>query len=305
MAFPLHSPRVRGWLRSLYQTPSLIFLVILLSTLPLFGSPLKAVASLSVQDDRYVEIIMAPLLCAFLLYTERDKIFPIARFSPGLGFPLLLLAILSYLIVHHLVRGDERSSLPPITCAVVLVWMASFILCYGTRSFKTALFPLCCLFLMIPVSPTLLERITRGLQQGSADVSYALFRLAGVPVFRQGMKFSLAGLDVEVAPECSGIRSCLVFVMAGILASRVYLRSGWRRWTLTLMTIPIAIFKNAVRIVVISCLSAYVSRAFLFGTLHHRSGLVFIFIAIGLFLPILSALQKSERRPLDPGPLMD
>jgi exosortase/archaeosortase family protein len=51
---------------------------------------------------------------------------------------------------------------------------------------------------------------------------------------------------------------CVVFVIVAIVASRVCLRSVWTQWALIVSTIPIAIFKNAVRIVVISTLSAYV-----------------------------------------------
>jgi exosortase len=277
-------------------------LAILLSTLALFWSSLAAVVSLSVRDDRYFQIVVGPILCLFLIYRERARIFSEARFSPRLGIPLLLLAVLLGLVLSLQPRGaDDNRSLVPVVFAVVLVWMSAFILCYGTRSFRAALFPLCCLLMMIPVPPALMDRITVGLQHGSADVSYALLRLAGIPVFRQGMTFSLPGLDVQVAPECSGIRSCMVFMIMGILAGRVYLRSGWRRWALIVMTIPIAIFKNAVRIVVISSLSAYVNRAILSGPLHHSGGPVFALVGIALFAPLLVALQRSEIRSMGPG----
>jgi exosortase len=236
------------------------------------------------------------------MYWDRATIFPKARFSPGLGIPPLLLALLlGLLLSRRPVSGGESRNLPAVIFAVILVWMAAFVLCYGTQSFRAALFPLCCLLLMIPIPAAFMDGLTVGLQHGSADVSYALLRLAGIPVFRQGMTFSLPGLDVQVAPECSGIRSCLVFMVMAILASRIYLRSGWRRLALIIMTIPIAIFKNAVRIVVISSLSAYVNRAILSGPLHHSGGPVFALIGIALFVPLLFALHKSEIRSMGPG----
>jgi len=281
---------------------NLLIYAILLFSLALFWSPLAAVANLSVQDDRYFQVVVGPILCLFLLYRERTSIFPEARFSPRLGVPLLLLAtLLGLALLRQQPGSDESRKLFLVIFAVILVWMAAFVLCYGTRSFKAALFPLCCLFLTVPVPPALMNSIILALQHGSADVSYALLRLAGIPVFRQGMTFSLPGLDIEVAPECSGIRSCLALMIVGILASRVYLRSGWRRWALIVMTFPIAIFKNAVRIVVISSLSAYVNRAILSGPLHHSGGPVFALVGIALFAPLLFALQKSEIRSMGPG----
>jgi len=283
------------------RRPDLLIFAILLSTLALFWSPLAAVASLSVQDDRNIEIVLGPVLCLFLLYRERAKIFSIARFSPGFGIPPLLLAVLlSLVLLRYPASGDRSRSLPAAILAVILVWTAAFVLCYGTRSFMAALFPFCCLFLMVPVPTAWMDGISVALEHGSADVSYALLRLIGIPVFRQGMRFSLPGLDVEVAPECSGIRACLVFVMMAILMSRVYLRSNSRRWALVLMTIPIAIFKNAVRIVILSSLSVYVNRAILDSPLHHRGGPVFALIGVAIFVPLLYALQKSEIRSTGP-----
>ena len=92
------------------------------------------------------------------------------------------------------------------------------------------------------------------------------------------------------------MRSCLVFVLVAILASRVCLRSAWAQWALIASMIPIAIFKNAVRIVVISTLSAYVDTGYLHGQLHHEGGVVFSLVGIALFVPLLFALQWLENR---------
>jgi exosortase len=192
-------------------------------------------------------------------------------------------------------RG-EGARQPLVIFAIVLVWMASFILCYGIQSFRIALVPLCCLLLMIPASAAWMDQVTIGLQHASAATSFAMLRLAGIPVFKQGMIFLLRGITVEVAPECSGIRSCLVFVLVAIVASRVCLRSVWTQWMLIAFMIPIAIFKNAVRIVVISLLSAYVDTGYLHGRLHHEGGVVFSLVGIALFVPLLFVLQWLESR---------
>jgi hypothetical protein len=71
--------------------------------------------------------------------------------------------------------------------------------------------------------------------------------------------------------------------------------------------IPIAIFKNAARIATISLLGIYVDRGFLYGSLHHQGGLLVALIALGMYVPLLFTLQKSEvqsrrRQPgSDPG----
>ena len=60
------------------------------------------------------------------------------------------------------------------------------------------------------------------------------------------------------------------------------------------LTIPISIFKNAVRIATISWLGVYVSKGFFYGNLHRRGGLPFSLFALALLAPVLLGLQRSE-----------
>jgi exosortase len=90
-------------------------------------------------------------------------------------------------------------------------------------------------------------------------MSYEMLRLAGIPVYAQGMKLFLPNLTLEVAPECSGIRSLIALTLAALVAGRLFLRYGSTRLALALSTIPIAILKNALRISVNAWLGAYVN----------------------------------------------
>jgi exosortase len=159
------------------------------------------------------------------------------------------------------------------------------------------MFPFLFLLLIVPIPAVLLDKIVFALQKGSAEMVDVLFRVAGTPVFRQGLRFSLPGIDIEIARECSGIRSSSALLIVGMLAGQVFLRASWRKVCLSLCTVPIVIFKNALRIVTLSWLGVYVNRGFLSGRLHHSGGLFFALLALGIILPILFVLQKSEGRP--------
>jgi exosortase len=271
-----------------------------LITLLAFWPSLKAALSLALHDDRYLQIMLAPLMCAFLIFRERSAIFSRARYSPRYGIPLLSLTILVAVVFVYGNPGPG-TGVPRAVLAVLSVWLAAFVLCYGVGSLRAALYPFCCLLLTIPFPPTWMDRISAGLQNGSADVSYAILRLSGIPIFRHELVFSLPGLDFEVGPECSGIRSSLALMMVALIAGYVYLRSAWARSALMLLTVPIALFKNAVRIVVISILGAYVDRIFINGPLHHRyGGLVFSTLGTVLFVMVLAGLQGLERRLSSP-----
>ncbi len=263
----------------------------------MFGPTLKATISLGFRDDRYLQIAAAPLVCSLLIFLQRTEIFSRARYSPRIGIPLLSLAVLIGILAVYRDPGSESTGLLPGMIGMTLVWLAAFILCCGMDSFRAALYPLCCILLMIPLPASWMDQVAGALQHGSATLSCEILRLFGVPVWRHGMLLSLPHLDVEVAPECSGIHSSLALMIIAVVAGYVCLRSGLARVLLVLLTIPIALFKNAVRIVVISILGAYVDRAFVDGPFHHRySGLLFSVVGVALFVALLAGLQKIENR---------
>ena len=261
-----------------------------LTVVLLFWPSIQTAMALAVRDDRYLHVLLAPLACAFLMFWNRSAIFAEARYSPNAGIPLLLCATV-------LALACAGASLALSVSAAVLVCFAGFVLCYGVRSFRAGLYPLCCLLLTIPPPALWMERVAAWLQRGSADVAYFIFRLTPFPVLRHGIDFSLAGLNFEIGPECSGIHSTLALMMVAIGAAYVYLRTGWARTVLLLLIVPIVLVKNALRIVVISTLGAYVNRVFVDGAFHHRfGGLVFSAVGVVLLFAVLLGLQKVERR---------
>ncbi|HTR39646.1 MAG TPA: exosortase/archaeosortase family protein [Bryobacteraceae bacterium] len=276
-------------------TRHLCGVVLFLAVLVLCWPTVKTVANLGLQDDRYVQIAAAPFLVAFLAYWERSRIFRDVAWNPRLGIASLVFVFAAYFaFLRSSSYRPDSLRLPCAVCAVILACMASFILCYGLRSFRAAWFPLCCLVLLIPVPAPIMDRFTVALEHASAATSYQMLRLVGIPVLAQGMKLALPGLEIEVAPECSGIHSCLALALVGLLASRVCLRSGWNRLALVVSTIPIAIFKNAIRISVLASLGAYVNRDVLLSPLHRKGGLVFTPLAVILLVVLLVLLQKRE-----------
>ena len=272
---------------------SAICLLALLVQLP----TARAVVNLSLNDQRYSHLIFAPLFCMLLIYWRREEIFSEARYSPRIGMMLLGPSLLAGILISALWSGSsDPAKLIPGVSVMILGWAGAFVFCYGTRSLRAAIYPLACLLLAVPIPSEWMDRIISLFQRGSAAVTYSMFETFGVSVFREEMNFSIPGLNFNIAPECSGIHSGTVFLIIGILCAHLFLRKGWFRMLLILATIPIAIFKNAVRIVVITLLASYVNRAFIDGPFHHKySGLIFAPLDFVLFVPILFALYKLER----------
>ncbi len=176
----------------------------------------------------------------------------------------------------------------------MLVLTGEFVLCFGRQACRAAIFPLFLLFFIVPIPPDIMDKAVLALQKGSAEISYILFKLVGIPVFRDGFRFSLPGVDIEVAAECSGIRSSLSLFLSSLMVGYLTLESRWSRAAFSLLTIPVVIFKNAVRIVTISWLGVYVDPGFFHGNLHKYGGLPFSLPAIVTLFFVLIALRKAE-----------
>jgi len=116
-----------------------------------------------------------------------------------------------------------------------------------------------------------------------------------VPVVRTGLVFALPGITIEVAQECSGIRSSMALIITSLFAGHVLLRSVWRKAILMVATLPLLFIKNGIRIVTLSLLTVYVDPSFLAGRLHRQGGIVFLLLTIAMLLPVLWWLRKSER----------
>jgi exosortase len=260
-----------------------------------FGLSLGNLVGLAATDDRYSHVLLIPVMSVAVVYLQRGRIFASPRYCPSQCAPLLVLGIaFYYLAQNQFPTLNSNDHLSVVVLAMVLVWIAGFVLCYGAQSSRAALFPLSFLLLMIPIPTVVLDNTVLALQKGSAIATYALFKLFHVPVLWQNFNFVLPGVEIQIAKECSGIRSSLSLFIASILAGYVFLQSTWRRVVFSLFTIPVVIFKNAVRIVALSCLGVYVDPGFLHGKLHRYGGLPFSLVSLAILVPLLFALQKGH-----------
>jgi exosortase len=270
----------------------------------LFWQPLVGLADLSLHDENSSHILLIPVISAFLIYLQRKRIFQAPRHCVALGVPALLTAVvLRYALSAALSYWNTTDRLSVLAASIVLGWIAIFIICYGIVSFKSAIFPLLYLALMIPFPVVVMGRLVSVLQKGSADSCYALFHLLGIPVLRHGFRFSLPGFDIEVAQQCSGIHSALALFVTGLLASHVLLQGTYKKVCFALCIFPIAILKNAIRIVTLTWLAMHVNPAIFEGPLHRRGGLPFSLVALALMAILLWLLRRPlflQRKNLNP-----
>lgn len=275
------------------------FVGLVTSSVLVFWKALHWLMVFSLNQESSSHILLIPLVSVYLLYSERLRIFQLVRPSSFAGGAVVLAAIVMYLFsVSRLSATAPDEFLPGAILAIVLLWLGGFLLCYGGEAWRRASFSLLFLLLMVPPPPVVLQYSIHLLQEGSTEIAYLLFKAAGIPVLRQGFILAVPGVTIEVAKECSGIRSSVALLITCLLAAHLFLRTKWRMLILVLFAFPLAIVKNGLRITTLTLLSIYVDPSFLTGSLHHKGGFVFFCLALAILAPLLMFLQKSEVKTL-------
>jgi len=262
-----------------------------------FARPLMQFVRLSLSNDDISYAILIPLISASILFIERRKVFFELSIDKALGGCILIFGVLTA-VASRLMGGvsDVDLQLSGYILSLASVWLAGFALFFGRAAFKAAHFSLGFLFLMVPPPSILLDRVVYLLQAGSTWITAALFDLFHVPALREGFVFHLARVDIEVAKECSGIRSSMALLILALLATHFTLKSFWKKALFLACGLFMMILKNGIRIATLTLLAMNIDPGFLYGRLHHRGGVVFFLIGLVLLLPVLLFLQRSETK---------
>jgi exosortase len=281
-----------------HLSPGLSFSILAAISLAIWWRALAASFALALRDDQYTHMLLILPVSVALIFMDWKTPEPSTALSLSIGSGLLAAAVVAIVIARLGVvplHSDEQLSMNML--ALVVWWMGVFILCFGTRTFQRALFPLCFLFWMVPLPQFLLNPIVRLLQDGSAASARLLFAAVGVPVAQDGTRLTIPGLTIEVARECSSIRSSLMLVVTTMVLTQMLLRSAWRKALVSALAIPLSVAKNGLRIFVLAILATHVDRSFLTGRLHHQGGIIYFLIAVAaIFLFIWIARRGEGKR---------
>lgn len=288
---PASNP-VTAWL----TRRNVCFAALVLTASMIFFRPLLLVLGSSVSVDQYSQILVIAPLSVVLIYLERNAIFAhmAYRWVGAAGFA-------GCVIAYFFVRGFPNDLTPSLSVTLSILLfsgccVAAFLCAYGFPAFRRALFPLLFLFLMTPLPDGARDRLITFLQHGSAIGTDWFFTAANVPFSRDGVIIVLPSVTIEIAQECSGIRSSLILVIAGLVLGHLFLQRTRSNVILLIMLIPLTIAKNAFRIFTLSILGMYVNPSFLSGRLHHQGGIVFFAVSFVALWGMVWVLQKLETK---------
>jgi exosortase len=273
-----------------------LFLFLIVTPVVFWHRSLASDLQLALTGEAYTYILLILPLSLTLIYVENRKsrhpLEPNWKIGSIVIVAAVLLRVISGWGAFHLSTSINFSLS---IGALVVFWIGSVIACFGLNIFREHLFPLCFLVLIVPLPDHALTWVTEFLQQQSAWATTILFRATGVPVARDGIMLSIPGLDIEVAQECSSIRSSTILIVITLVLAHLFLHTWSRKTLLVMAAIPLSVAKNAVRIFTITELGTRVNQSFLDGRLHHSGGIVFLALALFAVFGLLWILRKGEK----------
>lgn len=265
----------------------------------LFGLPMIALMRHAAGTEIHSHILLIPFISAYLLRIKSHELPKVYQPSPGWSLVPLAGGAAAYAASWNLGNTatlSRNDSLALMALSFVLLLVGGGFLFAGRRWMTVAAFPASLLAFLIPLPDGVLDALETASKLASAEVADVFFTATRTPVLRDGVLFQLPGIVIEVAQECSGIRSSYVLLITSLLASHLFLKTSWRRVVLVALVIPMGIVRNGFRILVIGLLCVRYGPQIIDSPIHHKGGPVFFALSlIPLFL-LLWWLRRGERR---------
>ena len=277
------------------------FAIVLLAA---FGRPLLVLINSAAGSQLDSYILLVPFVSAYLLYIRRDQLpkkyvvdLPLGIVSLAGGLGVL---VFTYWLDFAGRAPAENDRLALLTLSFLCCLAAGGFFFFGRAWMRAAAFPLAYLIFMVPMPDAMRDALETASKSAAAEVANLLFHLSGTPFLRAGAIFQLPNITIEVAQECSGIRSSWVLFMTSILAANLFLKTRWRRFALVAFVIPLGILRNGFRILVIGLLCVNVGPQMIHSLIHRRGGPVFFMLSLIPFFLVLWWLRKGDARSRQP-----
>ena len=166
----------------------------------------------------------------------------------------------------------------------------------GSGTLKDLWFPLLYLAFAIPFPGWALDVVTTPLKDIASSVTTSILQGFGLPVAREGVTLYVAQYQLLVEDACAGLNSIIGLMSMGLFYTYIVHGSSPRYcMLLASFILPIAVFANVIRVMILVLLTYYAGDEVAQGFLHEGAGLVTFGSALLLVFAVDSALSRLVR----------
>lgn len=240
------------------------------------------------RDSYYAHGFLIPAVMFYWIFKKRKTLAALPAESHAAGIPLIVSGVLLH-VASSVFRVYFLSAF-----SFVFVLLGIALILFGKRIFKEVWFPICFLFLMIPLPLLVISQTTLKMKFFVSEVSAYLINASGIQAVREGSYIMTPKSLLLVGDPCSGLRSFLAFICLGFVFAYEGHLALWKRIVLVVSGLPLAILSNVVRVYSLGMLGEIYGSKAIEGKVHDASGVVVFIIAFATFMLIRRKLEESE-----------
>jgi len=226
-------------------------------------------------------------ISAYLAWLRRHELAKVGARPSAWGIALVGAAAFAWLL------GELAGASVVRQLALVAMLQGLTLGVLGARATRIVLFPLLYLYFAIPLGVDLIPP----LQDFTAEFIVRLLRLAGVPVYLDGVFIQIPNARFEVAEACAGLRFLITSLALGTLFAYIMYRQMWRRVMFVSLSIVVPIIANGFRATGIVMLAHVSDQRLAAGADHITYGLIFLSIVLIALLGLGMTFREREPAP--------
>ena len=254
--------------------------------LSVYGDTVHTIISLWDSSETFAHGYLIAPISAWLIWRRRHALAALTPQPNFLVLPLLALVGFGWLLAALAEVGVVQQYCLAIMIPL-MVWTV-----LGNRVAWTLAFPLFFLLFAVPFGEFLLPP----LMEHTANFTILALQLTGIPVYREGLYFTIPSGSWSVVEACSGLRYLIASVTLGFLYAYLTYRSLARRAIFIAFSVIVPIVANWLRAYMIVMIGHLSSMKYAVGVDH----LIYGWLFFGLVMLILFWIGSFWREDLEP-----
>ena len=278
MSYPPSGPNL---FMSNHRTMILTFaatIIFIIAFFPVF----KTLVNQWSNSENYAHAFLTVPIIAYMVWRKCQTLKEMRSDGSPFGFTIALISVLVYLIALH----ARISSLASVSMVVTLFGVVAYV--HGFSTVKLLGIPFILLLLLIPIPGTIYSATTLPLQLKVSQVSEIIIRLFDIPILREGNVLIIPEKTFQIVQACSGMRSIITLLSLSLIIGYFTLIETWLKLVLAFISIPVAMFVNTIRVVVMIL-------AFYFYRVDLSAGASHTLVGVGIFIFSLVMLFSIQR----------
>ncbi len=243
------------------------------------------------EESFYTHGFLIPVVSLVILWQKRDELKSLHPNPSTRGLIFVCIAIILH-ILSQLIKVDFTSGFS----LVMLIWGLS--LYFGGKEIAYKVwFPIWYLLFMIPLPTAFTTGLTYKMRLFATFGGITGTKWLGIPVWMQGPNIYLPDTYLSIGSPCSGLHSLIALMALGsVIAYFLPAKRSLKKWILFLSTIPIAIFSNIIRIILLTLIAyIYGNKSATEGVFHMGSGFIVFIIAFICLLGVRKVLLWEKK----------